>query len=155
MMNHLQCIPSSMWGWNYGIETSQGTARIELKVMKDEGEIVLSDASYTIMHPMLSGEWTLKQVTDGKDSIVAQARKPNPLRRKLELTFGTKKLVLQAVSPFRREFQIRQASQVLGRIRPDSFSSRQATIEIDAPLDLSIQLFLFWLTVMLWRQGAS
>lgn len=152
-MTQLHCIPASMWGWNYGIETSQGTARIELKVMKDEGEIVLPDESYTITHPMLSGEWVLKQ--DSEDSIVAQARKPNPLRRKLELTFGTQKLVLQAVSPFRREFQIRQSSQVLGRIRPDSFSSRQATIEVHSPLDLKIQLFLFWLTVMLWRQGAS
>lgn len=155
MMTQLQCIPASMWGWNYGIETSQGIARIELKVMKDEGEIILPDESYTITHPMLSGEWTFTQVIDGKDSIVAQARKPNPLRRKLELTFGAKKLVLQAVSPFRREFQIRQSSQVLGRIRPDSFSSRQATIEVNAPLDLKIQLFMFWLTVMLWRQGAS
>lgn len=154
-MTQLQCIPVSMWGWNYGIETSQGTARIELKVMKDEGEIVLPDDNYMIVHPMLSGEWTFIQVTDGKDSIVARARKPNPLRRKIELTCGTKKLVLQAVSPFRREFQIRQSNQVLGRIRPDSFSSRQATIEVDAPLDLKIQLFLFWLTVMLWRQGAS
>ncbi|BDM81787.1 hypothetical protein AM10699_46540 [Acaryochloris marina MBIC10699] len=152
-MTQLQCIPASMWGWNYRIETSQGTARIELKVMKDEGEIILPDASYTITHPMLSGEWSLKQ--DREESIVAQARKPNPLRRKLELTFGTQKLVLQAVSPFRREFQIRQGSQVLGRIRPDSFSSRQATIAVNAPLDLKIQLFLFWLTVMLWRQGAS
>ena len=71
---------------------------------------------------MLSGEWALTASDrDGKDSIVAQARKPNPLRRKIELTFGTKKLVLQAVSPFRREFQIRQSSQVLGRIRPGSF----------------------------------
>lgn len=155
MMTQLHCIPASMWGWNYGIETSQGTARIELKVMKDEGEIVLPQASYAITHPMLSGEWTLTQVTDGKDSIVARARKPNPLRRKLELTLGTKKLILQAVSPFRREFQIRERSQILGRIRPDSFSSRQAMIEVDAPLDLRIQLFLFWLTVMLWRQGAS
>ncbi|KAI9131675.1 hypothetical protein [Acaryochloris sp. CCMEE 5410] len=153
MMTQLHCIPASMWGWNYGIETSQGTARIELKVMKDEGEIVLPDESYTITHPMLSGEWALKQ--DSEDSMVAQAQKPNPLRRKLELTFGTQKLVLQAVSPFQREFQIRQSSQVLGRIRPDSFSSRQATIEVDVPLDLKIQLFLFWLTVMLWRQGAS
>lgn len=152
-MTQLHCIPASMWGWNYGIETSQGTARIELKVMKDEGEIVLPDESYTITHPMLSGEWALKQ--DSEDSMVAQAQKPNPLRRKLELTFGTQKLVLQAVSPFQREFQIRQSSQVLGRIRPDSFSSRQATIEVDVPLDLKIQLFLFWLTVMLWRQGAS
>lgn len=155
MMTQLQCIPTSMWGWNYGIETSQGTARVELKVMKDEGEIVLPQTSYSITHPMLSGEWTLQQVIDGKNSRVARARKPNPLRRKLELTFGTQKLVLQAVSPFRREFQIRQASQILGRICPDSFSSRQATLEIDAPVDLSIQLFLFWLTVMLWRQGAS
>ncbi|WP_299487611.1 hypothetical protein [Acaryochloris sp. IP29b_bin.137] len=152
-MTQLHCIPASMWGWNYGIETSQGTARIELKVMKDEGEIILPDESYTITHPMLSGEWVLKQ--DREDSIVAQARKPNPLRRKLELTCGTQKLVLQAVSPFRREFQIRQSNQVLGRIRPDSFSSRQATIEVNAPLDLKVQLFMFWLTVMLWRQGAS
>lgn len=155
MMTQLQCIPASMWGWNYGIETSQGTAMVEFKVMKDEGEIVLPQTSYSIEHPMLSGEWMLKQVTDGKDSMVARAQKPNPLRRRLELTFGTKKLFLQAVSPFRREFQIRQESQILGRIRPDSFSSRQATIEVDAPLDLRIQLFLFWLTVMLWRQGAS
>lgn len=154
-MTQLQCIPASMWGWNYGIETSQGTARVEFKVMKDEGEIVLPHTSYFIEHPMLSGEWMLKQVTDGKDSMVARARKPNPLRRKLELTFGTKKLFLQAVSPFRREFQIRQENQILGRIRPDNFSSRQATIEVDTPLDLRIQLFLFWLTVMLWRQGAS
>ena len=27
VMTQLHCIPASMWGWNYGIETSQGTAK--------------------------------------------------------------------------------------------------------------------------------
>ena len=128
-MTQLHCIPTSLWSWNYGIETPQGTATVEFNFLKDEGEIALPDTTYSIQHPMLSGEWLLKQGQDVQDSI-AQARKPNPLQRKIELTYGTETLTLQAVSPFRRKFQICQDNQIGGYIRPANFLSRQATMPL-------------------------
>ena len=79
--------------------------------------IVLPDTAYQIQHQTLSGDWFLQSQQDNdSQEPFAQAHEPNPLQRLFEITYGDEQLILTAIFPFRRAFEIRENGRVLGQI---------------------------------------
>ncbi|MEM8719562.1 MAG: hypothetical protein AAGE84_09675 [Cyanobacteria bacterium P01_G01_bin.39] len=151
-MTDLTCLPRSIFSWNYSvIDVDNNTkALVNFNFASEQGSIILDLNDYKIQHRWLSGEWLLKI----DDEVVATAIKPNPLTRFFEVTYEDKIVILKAESPFSRTFLIEQ-NEILGVIEPTHLFTRRAAVNCSSSIRIPIQIFLFWLTVLMWRRAAN
>ncbi len=147
----LTCLPQSICSWNYLITEPDITASIEFDFWTEQGKISVDPDFYFVQHAWLSGEWSLVS----ENGTIALAVKPNPLTRVFEVSYGNDFLILRAQSPLTRSFLIEQSNALLGTIEPMHPFTRRAFIDCSRSLTIPIQLFLFWLAVLMWRRAAS
>ena len=152
-MTSITCLPQKICSWNYLITVSNSdvTASVEFDFMSERGNIILEADSYKIEHAWLSGEWSLELAGE----IIAVAIKPNLFTRLFQIDYDSQKLVLKAQSPFARSFAIEQNDTSIGTIEPIHLLTRRATVNCSANVPIPIQIFLFWLTVLMWRRDKS
>jgi hypothetical protein len=152
-MTNLTCLPQSICSWNYlvTISDSDVEASVEFNFMSEQGNITFQSGYYDIKHTWLSGEWSLE--SDGR--VIVIAIKPNPLTRFFVVSYDGRELVLKAMSPFGRSFVIEQDNRVLGMIEPMHTFTRRATIDCSSSVAIPIQLFMFWLTVLMWKRASQ
>jgi len=62
-------------------------------------------------------------------------------------------MVLEATSPWRRPFELKEDDEVIGRIAPRSVFRREVEVDLPEDLPLEIRLFLVFLTLILWRRS--
>lgn len=147
----LTCLPQSICSWNYLITEPDIAASIEFDFWTEQGKITLGSDLYFVQHTWLSGEWSFVS----ENSILALAVKPNPFTRIFQISCGNDSLILKAESPLTRSFLIEQSSVLLGTISPMHPFTRRAFIDCSQSLAIPIQLFLFWLVVLMWRRAAN
>jgi hypothetical protein len=149
----LSCLPKSICSWNYSItdSASEVTASVRFNFLDEQGNISLGSNYYGIEHTWLGGKWSL---TIG-DRVVAVAVKPNPLTRYFEVSYDSQNLILRAESLFTRSFLIEQNGRLLGRIQPKHLFTKRASIDCSSSVPIHIQVFLFWLTVLMWKRAAN
>lgn len=126
-------------------------ASTKFNFWNEQGSFVLAGNHYRIEHAWLSAEWSLNL----EGEAVALAVKPNPLTRFFEVFYANQKLVLRAESPLTRTFLIEQDEQVLGTIQPMHLFTRRALVDCSSSVAMPVQIFLFWLTVLMWKRAAN
>lgn len=133
------------------VADSHVTASVEFDFWSEQGSITLGSSYYGVQHAWLSGEWLLE--SGGR--VVAVAIKPNPLSRLFEVSYDSQNLVLRAESPFTRAFLVEQGDRLLGTIQPMHPFTRRASINSSSSIEIPIQVFLFWLVVLMWKRAAN
>jgi hypothetical protein len=151
-MTVLACLPQSIGSWNYSITFSNGVklALVKYNYWSDQGGITLESSCYEIRHVWYSSEWTLE--LDGR--VVAVAIK-HPFYRFFDISYGSQNIVLRADSPFLKPFIVQQAGRLLGTIKPMHSFTRQASIDCSSSITIPVQIFLFWLTALMWKRSAN
>ena len=129
----------------------QARDTVKFNFMSEQGNISLDSSYYDIKHTWLRGEWSLE--LDGK--VVAIAIKPNPLTWFFKVSYNSRELVLRGKSPFTQSFVIEQDNRFLGRIQPMHAFTRRATVNCSSSVAIPVQIFLFWLTVLMWKRAAA
>jgi hypothetical protein len=149
----LTCLPQSLCSWDFRVLGAfAGSATVTFNFFSEQGTISLGNMEFTVCkHGWLSGQWTL----ENSGGTVAAATKPNPLLRSFEVDAGDLRLTVKAQTPFTRCFDIVSNGAVVGSIRPVHPFTRRAYIECRDALPEFVQLFAFWLAVLLWRRAAS
>lgn len=152
-MTVLTCLPESICSWNYKITfaDSNATASAQFDFWNEQGSITLDSNDYRIQHAQLSDKWSLE--SNGR--VVAVAIKPNPFGRLFKVSYGSQNLVLRAESPFTRSFRIEQNDRLLGTIRPKHSFTKRASIDCPSSITLPVQIFMFWLTVLMWKRAEN
>ncbi|MGB7444669.1 MAG: hypothetical protein WA919_26680 [Coleofasciculaceae cyanobacterium] len=157
------------------VSDSDFTASVEFDDWGEEGNIILPSSYYKIkdkfgiseqeytnlaqsglasysqkgLFVWLDGEWLLQK----DDQVVAVARKPNPLTRVFKVSHQEQVLILKAKFPFTKSFVVEQDNQLLGTIKPINSWTKQALIDCSSSISVSIQIFMFWLTSLMWRRA--
>lgn len=153
-MTHLTCLPQSVFSWNYTVTLADSdiTALVELDFWGEQGSISFNSSYYRVQHSWLSKEWSLNL----DDRIVAVAVKPNPVSRFFEISYDNQNLVLRAKSLWTRSFLIEQNDRLLGTIQPIHLHfTLGASIDCSSSITIPIQIFMFWLTVLMWKRAAD
>lgn len=152
-MAALTCLPESICSWNYKIifADSKTTASAQFDIWSEQGGITLNSNYYSIQHARLSDKWTL----ESKGRVVAVAIKPNPFGRLFKVSYDSQNLVLRADSPFTRSFLIEQDDKLLGTIRPRHAFTKRASIDCPSSIAIPVQIFMFWLTVLIWKRAEN
>jgi hypothetical protein len=87
--------------------------------------------------------------------LVASARQPSAFFRAFEVELTGRRFELKAVSVWSREFGLYEGETLIGRIGPASWLGRSAVLDLPAALPTEVQVFLFWLVLVLWKRAAS
>jgi hypothetical protein len=143
-----------MCSWNYfvTIPDAATSASVNFDALREQGSIILEPDYYDVKHVWQRGEWTLEL----GDKILAVAIKPNPFTRVFEVSsYEGHNLVFMAESPFTRTFLIEQNGKMLGMIEPVHAFTKRASIDCSSSVPIPVQIFLFWLTVLMWKRAAN
>jgi hypothetical protein len=88
-------------------------------------------------------------------SLLAAVLDSLPFKRSFRVDVGGRKLMLKAASAWRRQIEVHDDDALIGRIGPTGWAGRTSVIDLPSDLPLPVQLFLFWLVIILWRRDAS
>lgn len=150
--NVLIAIPRNIFSWDFAVERDgEPIADIDMSWFRERAEVRIGGQTYLFSREnMLLGTFALRQ----GNRIIARAQKASVFRRAFEVETDGRTLTLSAVSVFRREFELVREGAQMGRIYPRSWFGRTAVIDLPDELSLPVQVFLFWLVIVLWRRKA-
>jgi hypothetical protein len=143
----LKVIPHHWFTWNCGIvENGAIVGSIDCSIWGEAGHLKIQEGRFRAYRE--SGNFYL---TD-QQRYVAIAAKPNPLFRQFFIRQGETRYELQATSALGRRFIVQEYGQVVGSIYPAHAFTRQAIVDLPESIPLSVQLFMVWLVLTLWRR---
>jgi len=147
----LTCNPQSLWSWNFTVSGPNGElGSITHRWCSEQGTLIWKGEPFEIVkHGVFSGVWSLEH----NHSVLVNARKLSAFSRSFVLTTGSMQVELQAVSMFRRSFELRQAGLSVGLIYPKHAFSRVSFIDCTDEISEVESLFAFWLVVLMWKRS--
>lgn len=149
----IRCTPAGIFSWDFRVSGEGHVAALEFNWLGEQGRITADGVAFEVRkHGIFSGHWTL----DHNGMQIVSGQKSNVFTRTFDMQTPTGGLVLRAVSPFGRTFQIERSNDVIATITPDHVFTRRATIDIwNLDWDFATICFSFWLVVLSWRRAAQ
>ena len=149
----LQLIPQGWLGWNFDIlDNNRKIAEIKTSTLPESGTFSIEGVSYRAFREgMFSGDFFL----ESGGQTVARAQKPSAFRNSFSITHSDRSYTLKKESLVGRSFILLEGDVEAGSIRPEGLLSRKATVSLPEDTPLSIQLFIVWLAIILWRREAN
>ena len=149
----LKAKPSGFFSWDFDLyEDERLVGQMGMAWFQEGGRFVWKGSEYQLFREGLwSGSFLLQ--LDGQ--TLADATKVSPFLRCFDVRVGDRTLILKAASAFTRQFQLIACDVIVGFVTPDGLFSRQCTISFPDDLTLPVQIFLFWLVVLMWRRAAQ
>jgi hypothetical protein len=151
----LAAVPMRWLSWDFALQqpTGEVAGQVCLSSWRERGSIQVPGFSCKVRRDGLLGPF-LAEASDG--SRVASAIKPSALRREFAITHTERRYVLKAVSSWRRECALFDEGYTrLGQVRPESWLSRRARVELDDRVPPLLQAFVVWLTLLLWKRDGD
>ncbi len=84
--------------------------------------------------------------------VLARARKPSIFRNRFEVEIENARVHLDRESVISRSFVLRGGGETLGRIDPEFAFTRKARIDLPDDWPTALQLFVFWLVLIIWKR---
>jgi hypothetical protein len=144
--------PTSIFSWCFvvcrdGVEI----AEIDTAWLYEGGTLHCDGDTYRLGKAgVFSGEFFLEKA----GVRMATARKTTLIRR-FAIEYGGETFTFRAESPLTRSFVLESAGGIMGRIAPDHPFTRRSSIRMLDELPVAVQLWLFWLAVLMWRRAAA
>jgi len=147
--------PKGFFSWDFAVsEGDDEIAEVSFAWFRERGELKVKGEPCAIYRESLMGDFCL----EWNGEVVARATKTSMWTRRFVVRFEGRELVLEAASIFTRAFVLRDAGEggdELGRISPAGIFSRKAVIDLPDDVPLPVQVFMFWLVVIMWRRAAK
>ena len=152
-MSHIEAEPKHMFSWGFVLSANQQyLTTIDMEWLVEGGHFEWEHNTYQLgKEGIWSGNFFLRANTE----IIARALKPNPFTRRFTLNFENRELILAAESPLTRCFCLFENDKEIGSIRPNHPFTRRTSIDFPDDLSVPVQVFIFWLAVLMWRRAAS
>jgi hypothetical protein len=149
----LEIVPTNWFSWNFTVsQQSRPIAGFDISWWRERGSLTVEGKTYPVSREgMMSGDFVL----ESDRGILARATKLSALRRSFTVVSGAKTYTLRAKQAFRRSFVLLDGDREIGRIAPESAWGRRASANLPADVPLPVQVFLVWLTVLLWKRDSD
>lgn len=148
----LQAAPKGMFSNDYVMTSHDGRlAEIDVSNWRERAEFVVDGRTYRLAREGRAGAF---QLLDG-DTVVARAEKPSAFSSQFNLYSGNETLVLRKLSMWSRGFGLYHGDREIGRIAPTGAFSRKAAVQLPEEWPLPVQVFVFWLVLVIWRREAA
>ncbi len=149
----LRILPKSWFSWDFTVaDGPRPIADIDMSVWRERAQLTIDGRPYEVYREgLMSGAFVLAS----GETVLARAEKPSAVRRSFDVESGGERVTLRARSAFRRELVLLAGSQCVGGVVPDSAFTRRARAELPSRLPLPVDVFIIWLTVLLWKRAAQ
>ena len=150
----LEARPVGIFSQDFGIEAEgQKIALLDVALSwRETGAISIGGQPYKLYREgLMSGAFLL----ENEGQTVARAIKPSAFRSRFDLEFNARQYALKRASAFGRSFSVFQGEAVVGSIRPAGVFTRRTIIDLPADWSIPIQVFAFWLVLVIWNRDDS
>ncbi len=149
----LQIAPHGWFSWDFTIsQGSQAVADIGFTWWREQGELRLDGATYRVSREhLLNGDFLL----ESDAGVIARATRASLFRRRFSVRHGANTYTLEPRSAFQRAFVLLEDDRETGSISPSRAWSRRASANLPSELPLPVQVFLIWLTVLMWKRESE
>jgi hypothetical protein len=149
----LQAAPKSLFSWDFTVSQAGRTiAEVDMSWLREKAELYVESQRYEVYREgWMSGRFVM--ASDA--GVLAAAEKPSAWFRSFVVEYGDRRFQLAALSPFTRSFVLTEGPTSVGTAKPDFWLSRTTTIDLPDDIELPVQVFMFWLVLILWRRAAN
>ena len=149
----LQLVPNGWLGWNFDVlDNGDKIAEIKTSSLPDSGTFLLDGGDLRACREgLFSGDYFL----ESGGQRVARAQKPSAFRSSFEITEADKIYTLKKESLVGRSFVLLQGDIAVGAIRSEGYFGRKASVSMPEVMSLPVQLFIIWLTILLWKRESD
>jgi hypothetical protein len=145
----IEAVPKSAFSNDYVLQSPDGAlAELDVSAWTERAEFELEGAPYRLYREGMLGDFVLERA----GTVIARATKPSAFRALFRLQVSGHDLTLRKLSAWRRDFGVFDGEQRVGRIAPVKWYSRRASIEVPEHWNLALEVFLFWLVLVMWRR---
>lgn len=149
----LEACPRSIFSWSFELfADGQPVTIMNMVWFREGGTFSWEGAHYTLSRESSwSGDFLLE--SDGR--TIARATKPSAFRRRFEIHASDRTMTFEAASPLTRRFRLLENDRTIGSVAPKHALTRRCSVELPDDLSIPVQVFLFWLAVLMWRRAAN
>jgi hypothetical protein len=148
----LKAIPQGWFSWNFSVmDGAQSVVDIQVSWWRERGRLTVQDQPYTVYRDGFLGVRGAF-ILESAGVIVARAEKPSAWRRCFRIEYAGRQYTLRATSAFRRAFHLLDGTNVIGSLTPEGSFTYRTTVDLPDALPLPVQVFMIWLTVLLWQR---
>jgi hypothetical protein len=149
----LHATPQSIFSWDYTVLRGRAVmAQIDMSWFRERAEVEIGDQTYSVhRESIVQGTFVLQS----RGQVLARAQKVSAFSRAFDIDCAGQQLELKAVSIWTRQFGLFRNGRQIGRIGPRGWLGRSAVIDLPGDISVPVQVFLFWLVLVLWRRAAS
>ena len=149
----LHALPVSWFSSDFQItRDGEEVGRLAPANLRERATFTVKDVEFAFYREgLVSGDFLL----DFQDSPIAVAQKPSAFKQRFTLSFQEQHYTLESTSVMGRDFVLREGEAEVGRIRPINWFSRKAELDLPNAVPLPIQVFCFWLVLILWKRAAA
>ncbi len=145
----IEAVPTGFWRNDFMLHSSDGSlVELDVSSWREKAEFDLQGARYRLYREGILGDFVLER--DG--TVIARATKTSAFRAKFELDVNGHALTLKKLSPWRRGFGVYDGEVTVGSIAPVKWYSKRSEIDLPDEWNLALQLFLFWLVLLMWNR---
>jgi len=147
----LLATPHGVFSWDFTVSRDGvAIAEIDMAWFRERADIKIGGQTFSLhRQSAIKGSFALQS----GDNILAQAQKISAFSRAFRIDTAGRKLTLKATSAWRRQFEVSENETLIGRIGPTGWAGRTSVIDLGNNLPVPVQVFLFWLVVVLWRRA--
>ena len=149
----LSAAPKNSFSMDYRISGDDLSPLLfDLSNWRESAELEIDGVSYRFSRRgLLSGDFILASPT----GLLARASKTSAWSSRFEIETEGCTFELRRTSVWGRSFTVREGGAVVGTIRPESIWSRKAILDFPATWSRPLQIFVFWLAVLIWNRDQA
>lgn len=157
----IRAVPTAWYSSNFRLSREdEAVGFLKLARLKEEASFSVKDIVFEMYREGMAGDFVLAF----QGNPIARADKTSVLTRTFEITVEGQRYALEAESSVQRAFRLRSGdgpedgegdTDTLGRIAPESWFSRRATVDLPDDLPLPVQVFCLWLVLVMWNRAAA
>lgn len=149
----LKAVPHAFFSWDFTIlKNDVPIAEIDTAWFMERAEIDVEGQRYAIRRESWGCGRFFMETPAG--DVIASVEKPSWLFRRYVVDFDGRRYELKALAPIARSFGLFDQERRIGTIRPDAILIRRTTLDLPRTMPVAVQVFLFWLVLILWRRAA-
>jgi hypothetical protein len=147
----LRAVPHGIFSWDFTIFRQEtAIADIDMSMWRERAELRIAEQIYSVYRESrLKGTFVLRT----GDLVLARAQKG--FTRTFDIDVEGRHMELKAFSFWTREFGLFENNALIGRIGPSGWLGRKAIIGLPGSMSLPVQVFFFWLVLILWCRAAQ
>jgi hypothetical protein len=146
----LEAKPISIFSQDFSIEADgRQIALLDVAFWREAGEVSIEGRPYKLYREgLMSGAFVL----ESGGQTIARAIKPSAFLAQFDLELEGRRYLLKRDSIFGKGFSVFQDEAVVGSVRRVSMFSRRSVIDLPSEWPVPIQVFVFWLVVVIWKR---